>query len=143
MAFLGDALAHGILPGIAVAYLDGSLVVGALVAAVVVALGVGCCRAKAPCARTPHRHPLAAALSLGVVLISSIRSYAVDLNHICSRCALGGSLGSLVTAGWAWWCCWPCCSCFELSGYSFDPVFASTLGVRTEVLRMTLLVMLA
>jgi len=27
--------------------------------------------------------------------------------------------------------------------YSFDPVFASTLGVRTELLRMTLLVLLA
>ena len=37
MAFLGDALAHAILPGVAIAYLlGGSLLLGALVAAVVV-----------------------------------------------------------------------------------------------------------
>ena len=42
MAFLGDAMAHAILPGVAVAYLlDGNLTVGALVAAVLVALGIG------------------------------------------------------------------------------------------------------
>jgi len=42
MAFLGDALAHAILPGVAIAYLLGAnLLVGALVAAVLVALGIG------------------------------------------------------------------------------------------------------
>ncbi len=42
MAFLGDALAHAILPGVAIAYLlRGNLLVGALFAAVVVALGIG------------------------------------------------------------------------------------------------------
>src|SRR5512147_2540665 len=42
MAFLGDALAHAILPGVAVAYLlRGDLLIGALVAGVVVALTIG------------------------------------------------------------------------------------------------------
>src|SRR5512147_2446591 len=42
MAFLGDAMAHAILPGVAVAYLlQGSLALGALAAAIVVALGIG------------------------------------------------------------------------------------------------------
>ncbi len=42
MAFLGDALAHAILPGVAIAYLfGGNLILGAFVAAVVVALGIG------------------------------------------------------------------------------------------------------
>ena len=37
MAFLGDALAHAILPGVALAYLwGGNLLVGAFIAAVVV-----------------------------------------------------------------------------------------------------------
>ena len=41
MAFLGDALAHAILPGIAIAYLlGGSLLLGALIAAVAVAFGI-------------------------------------------------------------------------------------------------------
>ena len=42
MAFLGDALAHAILPGVAIAYpLGANLLLGALVAAVLVAVGVG------------------------------------------------------------------------------------------------------
>jgi len=42
MAFLGDAMAHAILPGVAVAYLlKGNLFFGALVAAVIVALSIG------------------------------------------------------------------------------------------------------
>jgi len=41
MAFLGDALAHAILPGVAVAYLIGAnLLAGALVAGLVVAVGI-------------------------------------------------------------------------------------------------------
>jgi manganese/iron transport system permease protein len=41
MAFLGDALAHAILPGVAVAYLVGAnLLAGALVAGIVVAIGI-------------------------------------------------------------------------------------------------------
>ena len=42
MAFLGDAMAHAILPGVAIAYLlQGNLLVGAGVAAVIVALSIG------------------------------------------------------------------------------------------------------
>jgi tetrahydromethanopterin S-methyltransferase subunit D len=41
MAFLGDALAHAILPGVAVAYLVGAnLLAGALVAGLLVAVGI-------------------------------------------------------------------------------------------------------
>ena len=42
MAFLGDAMAHAILPGVAIAYiLKGDLLIGAGVAAVAVALTIG------------------------------------------------------------------------------------------------------
>src|SRR5512139_3934870 len=42
MAFLGDALAHAILPGVAIAYLlQGNLLLGALAAALVIALTIG------------------------------------------------------------------------------------------------------
>jgi ABC-type Mn2+/Zn2+ transport system permease subunit len=42
MAFLGDAIAHAILPGVAISFLlHGNLLVGALIAAVVVALSIG------------------------------------------------------------------------------------------------------
>ncbi len=43
MAFLGDALAHAVLPGVAVAYLVGAnLLVEALVASLLVAVGISC-----------------------------------------------------------------------------------------------------
>ncbi len=54
MAFMGDALAHAILPGVAVAYLlNGNLLIGALVAAVLVALGIGFFSRQGTLKRTP------------------------------------------------------------------------------------------
>src|ERR1700682_3269950 len=42
MAYLGDAMSHAILPGVAIAYiLKGDILIGALVAAILVALGIG------------------------------------------------------------------------------------------------------
>nr|HMN62597.1 metal ABC transporter permease [Anaerolinea sp.] len=68
MAYLGDALAHAILPGVAVAYLmGGSLTVGALVAAVLVALGIGALSRQGTIKEdTAIGILFAAALSLGV-----------------------------------------------------------------------------
>jgi len=49
MSFLGDALAHGVLPGIAIAFvLGGSTTIGALVAAVAMVGGVQAIRATSP-----------------------------------------------------------------------------------------------
>ena len=65
MAFMGDALAHGILPGVAIAYLlQGSLIVGAAVAAVAVALGIGLL-SRGGTLRDRHRHPLRGVAILG------------------------------------------------------------------------------
>src|SRR5512143_579296 len=73
MAFLGDALAHAILPGVAVAYLIGvNLLAGALVAGILVAVGISYVsragRIKEDAAIGIF---FAAALALGVVLIST------------------------------------------------------------------------
>src|SRR5512143_3798388 len=98
MAFLGDALAHAILPGVAIAYLlHGNLTVGALIAAIVVALGIGfVSRQGAIREDTAIGILFAAALSLGVVLISSIQTYAIDLSHILFGNVLGVSTGDLL-----------------------------------------------
>ena len=60
MAFLGDAMAHAVLPGVAIAYLlGGNLLFGALAAAVVVALGIGFFSRKgADQGGHGHRHPV-------------------------------------------------------------------------------------
>jgi len=49
LAFLGDALAHGVLPGIAVATIVGfDPAIGAVVAALAMVLGIGSLRARSP-----------------------------------------------------------------------------------------------
>jgi manganese/iron transport system permease protein len=147
MAFLGDALAHAILPGIAIAYLlQGSLILGALVAAVAVALLIGLFSRQGTIREdTAIGILFAAALSLGVALISSIRTYAVDLTHILFGNVLGVSPSDLWLAGGL--------GLFVLIAVavlykpflviSFDPVLAATLRWPAELLRNVLLILLA
>ncbi|HNT26217.1 MAG TPA: metal ABC transporter permease [Anaerolineales bacterium] len=147
MAFMGDALAHAILPGIAIAYLlQGNLTIGALVAAVAVALLIGVFSRQGTIREdTAIGILFAAALSLGVALISSIRTYAVDLSHILFGDVLGvstsdlwlaGVLGILVLAAVA-------LLYKPFLVISFDPVLAATLRWPAELLRNLLLLLLA
>ncbi|WDT90677.1 metal ABC transporter permease [Streptomyces sp. SCSIO-PteL053] len=81
MAFLGDAMSHGLLPGVAVAsLLGGNLLVGAVVSAAVMAAGV------TALGRTPRLSQdtgigllFVGMLSLGVIIVSRSQSFAVDL----------------------------------------------------------------
>jgi len=147
MAFLGDALAHAILPGVAIAYLlGGNLLIGALVAAVVVALGISFfTRGGLIKEDTAIGILFAAALSLGVALISGIRTYAVDLSHILFGNILGVSpsdmllvivLSAIVLA-------------ILIAFYrpfmivSFDPTLAQTLRLPGGLIRSVLLILLA
>ena len=110
MAFLGDALAHAILPGVAIAYLLGAnLLVGALVAALVVAVGIGLFSRRGGVKEdTAIGILFAAALALGVVLISTVRSYATDLTHILFGNVLGVSTADLWLTGSSRSSCSPC-----------------------------------
>jgi manganese/iron transport system permease protein len=147
MAFLGDALAHAILPGVAIAYLLGaSLLAGALVAAVMVAAGIALLSRRGRVKEdTAIGILFAAALALGVALISTVHSYATDLTHILFGNVLGVSpadlwltgllaLGVLLTVFVLF---------KEFLLASFDPVLAHTLGRRPELLRSVMLVLLA
>lgn len=147
MAFLGDALAHAILPGVAIAYLLGvDLLLGALVAAVAVAIGIGVVsRRGAVKEDTAIGVLFAAALALGVVLISTVRSYATDLTHILFGNVLGVSAADLWLTGLlALAVLLTVVLLFkEFLLASFDPVLAHTLGRRPELLRFLMLVLLA
>ena len=147
MAFLGDAMAHAVLPGVAVAYILGrTLTLGALAAALVVALGVGLFSRRGMIKEDTAIGVLfAAALSLGVVLISSIRTYAVDLSHILFGNVLGVSsldlwltaiLGGIILIA---------ILVFyrQFLVISFDPVLAATLRIRVVFFNNFLLVLLA
>ncbi len=147
MAYLGDALAHAILPGVAVAYLmGGSLTVGALAAAVLVALGIGALSRQGTVKEdTAIGILFAAALSLGVALISTMRTYAVDLSHILFGNVLGVSAGDLaLTAGLSVLVLGAVLLLYKpFLVISFDPVLAATLRMPRELLRNLLLVLLA
>lgn len=147
MAFLGDALAHAILPGVAVAYLlGGSLTVGALIAALAVALGIGYfTRGGAVKEDTAIGILFTAALALGVLLISTIRTYAVDLSHILFGNILGVSPADLWLTGIVGTAVLIAVLVFyrPFLVISFDPVHASTLRLPVGLLRMLMLVLLA
>jgi manganese/iron transport system permease protein len=147
MAFLGDAMAHAILPGVAIAYIfKGDLLIGAGVAAVAVALIIGLfSKGGAVKEDTAIGIMFAAALSLGVALISTMQTYAVDLSHILFGNVLGVSpsdlwligglsIGILVTVGLLF---------KPFLVISFDPVLAATLRLPAELLRNLMLVLLA
>jgi len=146
MAFLGDALAHAILPGVAIAYLfGGNLILGAFVAAVVVALGIGFFSNEGTIKEdTAIGILFSAAFALGVALISSIRTYAVDLSHILFGNVLGVSDSDLiftvvltiiilivVVVNYK-----------QFMVISFDPILATMMKLPVQFLRYLMLVML-
>jgi ABC-type Mn2+/Zn2+ transport system permease subunit len=147
MAFLGDAMAHAILPGVAVAYLlRGNLLVGALAAALVVALAIGLFSRRGRMKEdTAIGILFAAALSLGVALISSMKTYAVDLGHILFGDVLGVSAADLwLTAGLALAVLATVALLYKpFLVISFDPVLAATMRLPADLLRMLMLVLLA
>jgi len=147
MAFLGDALAHAVLPGVAIAYLMGAnLLMGALAAAVVVALLISLFSRQGMIKEdTAIGIVFAAALALGVALISSVRTYAVDLTHIM----FGNVLGVSPTDVWLIAGIGAAVLLTILAFYrqflviAFDPVLAATQRLPVERLRMLLLLLIA
>jgi manganese/iron transport system permease protein len=147
MAFLGDAMAHAILPGVAIAFLlHGSLLVGAIIAAVIIALSIGLfSKGGAVKEDTAIGILFAAALSLGVALISSIQTYAMDLSHILFGNVLGVSQSDLwLTAGLGLLVLAAVALLYkQFLVISFDPILAATLRLPAELLRNLMLVLLA
>jgi ABC-type Mn2+/Zn2+ transport system permease subunit len=147
MAFLGDALAHAILPGVAIAYLaGGNLLLGALTTAILVALGIGYFSRQGTIKEdTAIGILFAAALALGVALISSIRTYAVDLSHILFGNVLGVSIADLwLTAALGLLILVTVALLYRpFLIISFDPVLAATMRLPAELLRSVMLILLA
>ncbi|MEX2486266.1 MAG: metal ABC transporter permease [Nitriliruptoraceae bacterium] len=84
MAFMGDALAHGVLPGIAIAFvLGGNLLVGAAISAAVMIGGVTLASARSRLGEdTAIGLLFVGMLALGVAIISRAGAYAGDLTAI-------------------------------------------------------------
>ncbi len=95
--FLGESLSHIILPGVVLAYLFGwPLAVGALVVGVLAAISINALSAGSQIRQdTAIGVILAGSFALGIAMLSTTRSYAVDLSHILFGNILGISTADL------------------------------------------------
>jgi manganese/iron transport system permease protein len=147
MAFFGDALAHAILPGVAIAYLLGAgLFWGALAMGLITALGIGYLSRRGQMKEdTAIGVVFAAFFALGVALLSTADSYSVDLAHILFGDVLGVSDSDLwLTAGLGALVLLAVVLLYkELLVVSFDPVLAATLRLPLSTLQYLLLVLIA
>jgi ABC-type Mn2+/Zn2+ transport system permease subunit len=91
MSFLGDALVHGVVPGIAVAILFGfNVLVGAAAAAILMLLGINLVHRQTTFSEDTSIGLLfVGMLGLGVIIISRTDSYSGNLTEILFGDALG------------------------------------------------------
>jgi ABC-type Mn2+/Zn2+ transport system permease subunit len=147
MAFFGDALAHAILPGVAIAYLlEINLFWGALIMGLLTALGIGYLSRRSEMKEdTAIGVFFAAFFALGVALLSTVQTYSVDLTHILFGNVLGVSDTDLVLiAGLGLLALLAVILLYkELLVVSFDPILAATLRLPLNVLNYLLLVLIA
>jgi manganese/iron transport system permease protein len=151
MTFFGDALAHAILPGVAVGYVLGSgaqgpTFWGALVTAVLASLGIGAISRNTRLGEdTAIGIIFAGMFALGIAIISSMGSYAVDLAHFLFGNVLGVSSSDLwLTAGLGGLVVVVVFAFYkEFLVLSFDPVLAVTLRLPSRALEYLLLSLIA
>jgi ABC-type Mn2+/Zn2+ transport system permease subunit len=148
MSFFGDALAHGVLPGIAVAFiLGGNTTVGALVAAAVMVAGINVVRSHSPLPEDTGIGLLfVGMLALTVVLLSGQQAaYAGDLSRFLFGSVTGVDGADLVRQGIA--------AGITVVGVvvlhrallvsTFDETQARLLGLRPRATHLALLALVA
>lgn len=148
MSFLGDALAHGVLPGIAIAFIAGySTTLGALVAAAVMVAGVNLIRAHSPLPDDTSIGVLFVGfLALAVVVMSTRHaSYTGDLNRFLFGSVAAIDDGDVIRQAVA--------AVLVVAGVvvfyraflvtTFDEVLAHVLGLRPRLANAALLALVA
>ena len=151
MAFLGDALAHSILPGVAVGYLltDGArepLFWWGTGTAVLVSLVIGAISKGARIKQdTAIGIIFAGMFALGIAIISSVKSYTVDLTHFLFGDVLGVSGNQLIIiAAFSFLIILLVIAFYkEFLVLTFDPTLAATLRIPTRFFEYLQLVLIA
>jgi manganese/iron transport system permease protein len=151
MAFLGDALAHTILPGVAIAFLATGgnpqwVLVGGLGAGVLSALGIGFLTKGGRMSEdTAIGVVFAGALALGIGIISRAQNYSTDLTHILIGNVLAVSNNDLILIAAIGTLVLLAVVAFykEFLVISFDLTLVQTMRLPGELLRMLLLILLA
>jgi ABC-type Mn2+/Zn2+ transport system permease subunit len=151
MAFFGDALAHTLLPGVALGYLLSganreALFWWALGTSILASLGIGALTRSARLREdTAIGIVFAGMFALGIALISTVRSYAVDLSHFLFGDVLGVSEAALwrtaIFGGVVLLLVFLLYK--EFLVISFDPVLAATLRLPTRHLENLFLILIA
>lgn len=147
LAFVGDALAHAAFPGVVIAYLlKGNIYLGAAVFALATALGIGLVSRRAHMSYdTTIGILFAGAFALGVLLMSTIKGYTVDLFSFLFGNILGISGRDLLFVGLMGAVVVLTVSLFykELLLLSFDPTVAEAMGYPVQALNYLLLALIA
>ena len=134
LAFMGDALAHAIFPGVVIAYvLGGNFLVGALIAAVLVSLGIGAISQNGRLTNDTAIGVLfAGGFALGIALISAQRTYTKDLASFLLGSILGVSRQDLLLTGAVGLVVLVTMAVFrrELTLVAFDRTFAQASGLN-------------
>jgi len=151
MAFFGDALAHSILPGVAVGYLlsGGSrepLFWWGTGTAVLVSLAIGAVSRGAKIKEdTAIGVIFAGMFALGIAIISTVKSYTVDLTHFLFGDVLGVSGNQLIIIA-----AFSAVILLLVIGFykeflvlTFDPTLAATLRIPNRVFEYLQLVLIA
>ena len=147
LAFSGDALAHATLAGVAIAFVNGASVgAGALIAAVLTALGVGWTQRRARVSYdTAIGIAFVAMFSLGILVLSRRTTYTPDLFSFIFGNILGVSRSDLVAAAVLAVAVLLFVAAFyrELLLVAYDPAAAAASGVPAALFQYAILVMIA
>jgi manganese/iron transport system permease protein len=147
LAFVGDALAHAAFPGVVIAYLlKGNIYLGALVFALVTALGIGLVSRRGRISYdTAIGILFAGAFALGVLLMSMIQGYTVDLFSFLFGNVLGVSERDLWLVAFLGGVVVLTITVFykELLLLSFDPTVAEAMGYPVQAFDYLLLGLIA
>lgn len=143
MAFMSDAVSHGMLPGIAVSYLVGAnLVAGAAISAIMMIAGIAWVSKDSELSEDTGIGLLfAGMLALGVVIVSRSSSFAVDLTGFLFGDVLSATVDDL------WWLAGAVVlaagvsvACYRpFVALVFDERKAHTLGLRPRFAHIALL----
>jgi manganese/iron transport system permease protein len=151
MVFFGDALAHSILPGVAIGYLvEGgareAIFWWGAVTAVLVSIGIGAISKGAQVKEdTAIGIIFAGMFALGIAIISTVRSYTVDLTHFLFGNVLGVSTSQLWLIGIFSLAIVLTILAFykEFLVLTFDPVLAETLRIPDTFFEYLQLILVA
>jgi ABC-type Mn2+/Zn2+ transport system permease subunit len=147
LSFLGDALAHGVLPGIALALLLGfNAQLGAILSALVMVAGINLVHRKARLTKDAGIGLLfVGMLALGVIIISRTGAFAVSLTAVLFGDVLGVSGADLVLQAGA-----AVLACIGVALFyrsflvlSFNEQKAEVLGLRPRLANFVMLALVA